>query len=289
MMARLLGIPIRERIAGSSLFDVLRGGATHPLTVYFFGGPPGVAARACEKLNADGLAMKCVGYECPGFGSVDDMSSPETIQRINASGADFLVVALGAKKGQEWIMRNRARFAVPVVSHLGAVVNFVAGTLKRAPIWVQSLGMEWLWRIKEDPALWSRYWHDGRALIRLLCNRVLPEIFYRRTHRPKPAEFAQASANLSMFDEVTLICLNGAWSRDNLSTLQECFAKVADSGKDIEVDMADVSHVDSAFFGLLMLLHGHQHSTGRQIVIIGVSQHLRHLFKLSCVDYMLAG
>ena len=58
---------------------------------------------------------------------------------INASGADFLVVSLGAKKGQAWIMHNLSQLTVPVVSHLGAVVNFVAGTVDRAPLaWQRS-------------------------------------------------------------------------------------------------------------------------------------------------------
>jgi len=89
------------------------------------------------------------------------------LQAINASQADFLVVALGAKKGQAWILHNLEHLQVPVVSHLGAVVNFVAGTVQRAPAAWQRAGLEWLWRIKEEPALFGRYWNDGLALFGL--------------------------------------------------------------------------------------------------------------------------
>ncbi|WP_457832994.1 WecB/TagA/CpsF family glycosyltransferase, partial [Staphylococcus aureus] len=80
-------------------------------------------------------------------------SSPETIAAINQSGADFLVVALAARKGQQWVQRNRDALQVPLMGHLGAVINFVAGTVSRAPVWVQKTGLEWAWRIKEEPAL----------------------------------------------------------------------------------------------------------------------------------------
>ena len=175
-LARLQGTPLPERVAGSTLFDELRRGVGQevlgrPVKVYFFGGPPGVAQQACEVLNAEQAAgqgyMLGVGAQCPGFGLVADMSAPEAIEAINASGADFLVVALGAQKGQAWIMHNLPQLTVPVVSHLGAVVNFVAGTVRRAPLAWQRLGLEWLWRIRQEPQLFKRYWGDGWALLGL--------------------------------------------------------------------------------------------------------------------------
>jgi len=174
-LARRQGTPLPERVAGSDVFDALRRGVGQavlgrPVRVFFFGGPPGVAQRACDVLNAEhaqGGPMLGVGALSPGFGSVDDMSTPEVLATINASGADFLVVALGAKKGQAWIVRNLPHLQVPVVSHLGAVVNFVAGTVRRAPKAWQRMGLEWLWRIKEEPTLFSRYWHDGLAFAKL--------------------------------------------------------------------------------------------------------------------------
>src|SRR5882762_484172 len=99
-LARLMGIPIRERVAGASLFDALRYGPGRRLSVYFFGGPDGVAKEAWRQLRFEAKGLTCVGYESPGFGSVEEMSSEEIIQRINASKADVLVISLGARKGQ---------------------------------------------------------------------------------------------------------------------------------------------------------------------------------------------
>lgn len=177
-LARLQGTPLPERVAGSTLFERLRAGEgqallARPIKVYFFGGPPGVAQKACDALNAEGGHMRGVGAHSPGFGTVEDMSAPEVIDAINASGADFLVVALGAKKGQAWIMHNLGRLTVPVVSHLGAVVNFVAGTVERAPLAWQRWGLEWLWRIRQEPALYRRYVADGVVLLKLMLRALV--------------------------------------------------------------------------------------------------------------------
>jgi N-acetylglucosaminyldiphosphoundecaprenol N-acetyl-beta-D-mannosaminyltransferase len=178
-LAKLVGLPIPERVAGSDVFEALRkphGGKK--TKVYFFGGPPGVAQLAAEKINSEDGGLVCVGYETPGFGNVEEMSTAATLDNINNSGAEFLVVALGAVKGQAWIQHNRARLRVPVVSHLGAVINFVAGNVKRAPVWMQKSGLEWLWRVKEEPGLWSRYFNDGAALCKLAPS-IFKMIFYR--------------------------------------------------------------------------------------------------------------
>ena len=105
---------------------------------------------------------------------MQQLSEDHYIDQINASNADFLVAALGAKKGQVWLLRNHFRLRVPIRAHLGATINFQAGAVRRAPRMLQQLGLEWLWRIKEEPALFGRYWYDGIALLRLLFTQVLP-------------------------------------------------------------------------------------------------------------------
>ena len=98
-------------------------------------------------------------------------------------------MALGAQKGQAWLMANRGKLTVPVVSHLGATLNFLAGTVRRAPEGVRKLGLEWLWRIKEEPKLARRYLSDGGRLAWLLLTRVLPlSLWLRRARKDGGAE-----------------------------------------------------------------------------------------------------
>lgn len=205
-LAKLMGIPITERVAGSDVFEALRHGKGPVLKVFFFGGPPGVAERAARQINGESKSMVCVGFETPGYGSIEDMSNPSTIASINASGADFLVVALGAAKGQAWIERNLLALQVPVVSHLGAVVNFVAGGVKRAPVWMQRSGLEWAWRIREEPSLWRRYGSDGIGLIRLLISGIVPSLYYKYLHSEDPLRVIEAKFECDNLVDIRVRC-----------------------------------------------------------------------------------
>jgi N-acetylglucosaminyldiphosphoundecaprenol N-acetyl-beta-D-mannosaminyltransferase len=178
-IARLFGIPIKNRVAGSDIFEALKVARNFaiPLKVFLFGGAEGVAAEACRKLNAQPGGLYCVGWDCPGFGPIDGMSRSATINKINASGADFLVVSLGAKNGQSWLLRNQDRILIPVRSHLGAVLNFQAGTIRRAPRIIRTSGFEWLWRRNHifgnvtGTMEWHSFAYCLRAFFRLWSGR----------------------------------------------------------------------------------------------------------------------
>ena len=109
--------------------------------MFLFGGAEGAAAAACNKLNSESSGVTCVGSFYPGFTTVAEMSDAAIIDRVNASNADFLVTALGAKKGQAWLLQNHDRIQIPVRAHFGATINFQAGTIKRAPARMQRVGV----------------------------------------------------------------------------------------------------------------------------------------------------
>lgn len=185
-LGRLLGIDFKARVSGSDLLESLfsRPGR-RPLRVYFFGGEEGAAEAALRAVDRPGSGLVPAGAYYPGFVGIEQMSSDEIINAINASGADFLVVALGAAKGHRWIEANRNRLKVPVISHLGAAINFVSGRVQRAPGWMQRIGLEWLWRIRQEPKLFSRYARDGLFLAKGTLGFVLPEALRRRREKPK--------------------------------------------------------------------------------------------------------
>ena len=287
-IARALGLPINTRVAGSTLFELLRQQTRMPVKVFFFGGPDGVAARAGEVLNAQGGAMTCVGTHSPGFGSIVDMSGAAVIEQINASGADFLVVALGAKKGQQWIEHNLPQLDAALVSHLGAVVNFVAGTITRAPSKVGGLGLEWLWRIKEEPGLWRRYWSDGLAFLRLLTGRVLPGAWAAARQRRMRGKAAAGTLHLAELGHKRRLTLTGAWYADTLAPLRDALTSLTAVPGDVALDLGQASVLDAAALGLLMLLYGHQTKIGYGFAITAVSDPVRRALYLSCAEYLLA-
>lgn len=287
-LARLLGLPFTSRVAGATVFEKLRAQRGLPLKVFFFGGPDGVAQQASDVLNAssDQADMRCVGAYSPGFGTLADMSTPAIIERINASKADLLVVALGAKRGQTWIEHNLAALHTPLISHLGAVVNFVAGTVSRAPSGVGGLGLEWLWRIKEEPALWRRYWHDGVALLRLLTTRALPgALAARRARSAKAAPVLHESDD----DQQDILTLGGTWHEPGLGGLRAALARTTARRRNIRVELVANCSLDSAALGLLLLLYGHQSKIGAALTVHAQGDATRRAMRLQNVEFLLDG
>lgn len=284
-VARLLRVPLRVRVAGSSLFERLQEASSEaPLKVFFFGAPDGVAEQACHRVNEMHGGVCCVGYESPGFGTVESMSSDDQICRINQAKPDFLVVALGAEKGLAWIERNFAKLDAPVVSHLGAVVGMAAGCIRRAPPRWQRWGLEWLWRIKEEPFLWRRYWSDAKVFCRLLAGSVLPLWWHQVVAGAAGRAGGIRATGMTWGGAFHLrLGRGGADEGDDeahsLSSLRTQLASAAASGLPVVVEVQDLVHIDGRVLGLLMLLYGHLRDRSMSFSIQGVSPRLRRQFR----------
>ena len=287
-IAKLLNIPIRERVAGSTLFEALGQDANRKMAVYFFGGPDGAGAEASKKINEKSVGLTSVGYQAPGFGSVNDMSTPMIIEGINSSRADFLVVALGAKKGQAWIVKNLRSITVPLVSHLGAVINFEANRLKRAPVSFQKLGFEWLWRIKEEPQLWKRYWGDGWFFLRLLATKILPHSLWLRFNRKR---LDQLSSN----SKVILNCegadcklvISGVVLDPVSSKILEIVKQASLQNKNIVLDLTNAEYLGPGFFGLLLLLKKQLENKQLQFNVTGMQAKMKKLLDWNGLTYLI--
>lgn len=289
-MAKLLGIPIRERVSGASLFEALLAEKKGGIKVFFFGGPDGVAKTACNVLNEKGAGLECAGYLSPGFVSNAEMSTQAYMDAINASGADFVVVALGARKGQEWIECNRSRIHAPVISHLGAVVNFAAGSVSRAPYWMQSMGLEWLWRIVEEPALWKRYWSDGLAFLKLLFTQILPYAFWIYLNRRRlKAVGSNCISRVTVESDQCRIAISGVVSDPVCRDIRDAMQKASLSGLMIAMDLTDAQYVGPGFLGLLLLLKKKLDASGLSMQLVNANPEVVRIFEWNGVDYLLKG
>jgi len=287
-LAWLIGIPINNRVAGCDIFDALKRERdfVRPLKVFIFGGAEGVAVAASRSLNAEPSGLCCVGAHYPGFGSVDEMSQRDIIDKINSSEADLLVASLGAQKGQLWLQRNHHRLQVPVRTHLGALVNFEAGTLKRAPPLVQRLGLEWLWRIKEEPHLWRRYWSDGRVLLRLLVTQVLPLAILTRWLTLKYGRY-EPDLVITHGDGSVTVSLAGSATFQYMDKITAAFRDAIAKQKRIMIDFSNTRAVDARFLGFLLMVGKRLKDGGMSPVLTGLSPGLRRVFRLSGLAFLL--
>jgi N-acetylglucosaminyldiphosphoundecaprenol N-acetyl-beta-D-mannosaminyltransferase len=270
-IARRLSVPIRSRVAGSDVFEALRrrpGFVGRKISVFFFGGREGSAEQAAAAVEKEESGLTAAGWLNPGFGDLDEMSAPEIIDEINAAAPDFIVVALGAAKGQAWIDRNRDSLNAPVTAHLGAVVDFTSGKIKRAPRRLRRLGLEWAWRIKEEPALWVRYASDFVSLSRLIATRLAPLTLALRSQKTQ----GEAAADIDRRGSVARIALSGDHTRQSLSVARSAVRDLVDDQSDLVVDLTDLGRVDLAFVGFLLMLEKKIKSRGRQLFVTGANR-----------------
>lgn len=284
-IAKLLRIPITERVAGSDLFGRLKEqqDTGRRFRVFLFGGADDLVERVATKLNTSNCGLECVGALNPGFGTVEEMSSPQIIDTINRSQADLVAVFLGAEKAQAWLMYNHWNLRAPLRAQFGATINFEAGTVRRAPPLLRSTGFEWLWRIKEEPYLWRRYLNDGIWLLRLLMTSVLPMLARLRRIAPD-APFSVLSKEDST--SVT-IKLTGAVVEANLESALQHFRNALDTQKDVRIDLAEADIVDPRFFGLFLMLRKTLAVRGGSLQFTGLSRRVRRLFRLNRFEYLL--
>ena len=287
-LSRLLGIPIKDRVAGSDLFDVLKAvRPSQPLKVFLFGGAKGVAATAAEKINAQKGGIVCTGSFFPGFGDVEEMSSDAIIDTINASGADCLVVALGAQKGHLWLRQNHDRLKIPIRAQLGATINFQAGTTRRAPLRLQKWGLEWLWRIKEEPKLWRRYLVDGTVLGRIMLTHVIPLLALTQWHRLSSREQDDFKIERSEGRDVIALSISGVATTRNFRKAAHYLREAGSAEKNVVIDLAKTRQIDARFIGLLLVLQKRLKEKRRRMRLTSVTAPVKRQFRLNGFTFLL--
>jgi N-acetylglucosaminyldiphosphoundecaprenol N-acetyl-beta-D-mannosaminyltransferase len=174
---RLIGSDdLSERVAGSDLFwELGRISQSHGVRIFLLGGVEGAADGAKKALEKVYPGCEVCGTYCPPFETFNTQEEQnEILRRVRAASPDVLLVAFGAPKQEKWIQANNHRLGVPVSIGVGGSFEMACGISPRAPKIYQQLGLEWAFRLVQDPArLYDRYVrHDLPFLVRLLIKTV---------------------------------------------------------------------------------------------------------------------
>jgi N-acetylglucosaminyldiphosphoundecaprenol N-acetyl-beta-D-mannosaminyltransferase len=173
--SRLLGQPLKERVAGVDLADrCARLAAAKGYRIFFLGAGPGVAQSAAQVLQERYRGMEVAGAYTPPFGEFSAEEEQRICEAIAAAKPDILLVALPTPRLELWNHANARRWNVPVVFGVGAAFDMLSGQVPRAPRWMQKSGAEWLFRLLVEPRrLWKRYLvHDTAVMLRVLVSRI---------------------------------------------------------------------------------------------------------------------
>lgn len=159
-LAKILNHDNVEKISGSDVFvDLFKMAVKKKLKVFLLGGETGVAEKAAVNIGAEQKLGKTIFVDCPEYGfEKSNKLNSEVLDKINQVEPDILFVGLGAPKQEVWIYSNVKHLKAGVILGVGGSFNFVAGTTKRAPLWLQKICLEWLYRLFCEPRrLWKRY------------------------------------------------------------------------------------------------------------------------------------
>jgi N-acetylglucosaminyldiphosphoundecaprenol N-acetyl-beta-D-mannosaminyltransferase len=170
-----------ERVAGSDLVPALCArAAQRGYRVFLLGGAPEVGAEAARNLGARFPGLQIVGVESPPFRPLSPQEQTQLVARIRAARPDLLFVAFGQPRGELWLAEHCQALGVPVSVQIGATLDFLAGRVPRAPRWLQRLGLEWAYRLYQEPARLARRY--GSNLLFALKS-VTRDVLARGTYR----------------------------------------------------------------------------------------------------------
>lgn len=158
-MGRKAGLALRDRVAGPDLFAAfMKQTQGRGYKHFFYGGMPATIDTLIAKVKADYPETNVVGSYSPPFRPLTQEEDDAVVALINEAAPDVIWVGLGCPKQERWMEEHRHRLNTAVMLGVGQVFDIYAGTIKRAPKWMQRSGLEWLYRLCSEPRrLWRRY------------------------------------------------------------------------------------------------------------------------------------
>ncbi|MBC8412723.1 MAG: WecB/TagA/CpsF family glycosyltransferase [Nitrospira sp.] len=292
--SKLLGTPLKERVTGADLVPrIAEEAVKRGKSIYFLGGSEDSALKAAGTLtkyfpglHIAGTGSPYVQIEGEALAEMEESDRP-IIKDINKSGADILFIGFGNPKQELWYERNKSRLKVPVSIGVGGTFDFINGKVKRAPLWMQKSGMEWLYRISQDPKrLWKRYF-VGFFKFGLI---VLPSILYYRQRlmlfnlRHKKIAPPQKNETLSIRSSRQTIEVLKMPERLDRVSMHYVFDKIDNeisNSRHIVFDFSNTSFIDSSGLGSLLEVWREMTRDNKNLSFIGINFHLRHFFELN--------
>ncbi|SLL33523.1 teichoic acid biosynthesis protein [Mycobacteroides abscessus subsp. abscessus] len=178
-LSNIFGTPLKEKVSGSDLTpELFRLAQKEQYRVFIFGSKEGVAETAIDKIKRECSYNFPISCYSPPFGfEKNSRKLDECISYIENFKPDILLVSLGSPKGELFIFNNLNTIKVPISFQIGASIDFVAGTIKRAPFWMQNGGLEWFYRFLQEPKrMFKRYFIKDSLFIKIIFQEIIRKI-----------------------------------------------------------------------------------------------------------------
>jgi N-acetylglucosaminyldiphosphoundecaprenol N-acetyl-beta-D-mannosaminyltransferase len=280
-VSRLLGNPLPERVAGADVVPrLIQLAAEKKYRLFLLGATPDSVSRAGTNLRKAYPDLIVAGCYSPPFNKLIEMDHDEIKARILAAKPDVLLVSFGCPKQEKWIAMHYRELGVPVAAGVGATIDFLAGKVSRAPVWMRHAGLEWIYRLIQEPRrLFRRYVKDMWIFSRSIFAQWWTLQFRNKRNQSTPNTRSYALNCSPRSDYQVVVCpprldamaaeADALGTADILSDQRHCF-----------LDMAGAASIDSTGIGYLIRLQKRLRSTEGELVLIAPSAPVTHALKL---------
>jgi N-acetylglucosaminyldiphosphoundecaprenol N-acetyl-beta-D-mannosaminyltransferase len=179
--SRILSCPLPGRVNGTDLMNrLIKVSAEKGFRIYFLGAKADLIEKAVAHVKKQYPTLQIAGYRNGYFSS--SSQEEQAVQEIAAARADILLVGMSTPMKEKWVRKHQYNLATPVIHGVGGSFDILAGYVKRAPLWMQRWGLEWLYRVLQEPRrLWRRYLVTNLVFIMLVIKQLLYTKFKKRS------------------------------------------------------------------------------------------------------------
>jgi N-acetylglucosaminyldiphosphoundecaprenol N-acetyl-beta-D-mannosaminyltransferase len=278
--SRLMGCRLKERVSGIDMVPRLAElAARRGWGMFLLGASEVSSLAAAEALKKRFPKLRIVGRYCPPVSDLADMDHEEILGRIDRAQPHILLVAMGHPKQEKWLAMHRDRLRVPLCMGVGASLDFLAGVVTRAPLWMQRTGLEWLYRAAQEPKrLAQRYVADALGLARHLPAQVAASAIQPRKH-------LNAAIETERFSMVSVITVTGDISPSMVHEFEEHLDRARYEDRDIILDLAETAYFGLDSVALLVHLAKVMKRQNRHFWLAGVPSHVARIFRAARMNH----
>lgn len=277
--ARLLGVPIEGRVTGADMVPALaQRAARKGYSIYFLGAAPGIAEKAAHILQRQYPTLQIAGIASPTPEAVQQ-GDPTIIAACKAAKPDILLVAFGNPKQEKWIYRHAQELGIPVMIGVGGTFDLIAGVTKRAPQWMQQSGLEWSYRLLQQPGrLWKRYITD---LVGFSYFFLWQWWIMRKQGVASPV---LPTSELLTVRETVIMNVKGRLERSNQSAFVEKAYRALAEQPYLIINLAQAEFLDSSAIGTLVALCKQAREKGGNLWLTNLPASIGQVFALLRLD-----
>lgn len=292
--SRLLGTPLKERVTGADLVaEIASLAAKKNYSIFMMGGRAGAAQKSAERLSLLNPNLRIAGILEPYVFSegekIECMQEGDKIivDQINRANADILLIGFGTPKQELWFNRNRYLLKVPITIGIGGTFEFISGITARAPDWMQKGGLEWIFRLSQDPKrLWKRYLTDVfkysffiiPSILNYHYQNIRFKLFYRSDRISPPRQRVLAS---NFPTQIQIVSLGTRMDAIQIIKMKKLMDGYLENAGALILDMGGVKFIDSSGIGFLLSIWRKIERTKKQWRLVSVNKNIRLTLELT--------